>query len=100
MLRQTLLQRTKSSRDMLHRLQNSGSEHKSSRYRCIHGRRVDIQRVRLTVKEALAHQIAIIGENMNIRRFAQVTEEERFRSFLYTHAAVRSVFWLTLRQTL
>ena len=28
-----------------------------------------------TVKEALAAQIAVIGENMNIRRFAQVKEE-------------------------
>ena len=31
-----------------------------------------------TVKEELAHQIATIGENMNIRRFTQVTEENGF----------------------
>ena len=31
-----------------------------------------------TVKEALAAQIAVIGENMNIRRFAQVSEENGF----------------------
>ena len=44
-----------------------------------------------TVKEALAAQIAVIGENMNIRRFAQVTEENG--SLLPTHIwAVRSVF--------
>ena len=44
-----------------------------------------------TVKEALAAQIAVIGENMNIRRFAQVTEENGFVAS-YTHMAVRSVF--------
>ncbi|MCH1983001.1 translation elongation factor Ts [Ruminococcus sp. OA3] len=37
-----------------------------------------------TVSEALAHQIATIGENMNIRRFAQVTEENGMVS-AYTH---------------
>ena len=37
-----------------------------------------------TVKEELAHQIATIGENMNIRRFTQVTEENGFVSS-YTH---------------
>ena len=31
-----------------------------------------------SVKEALAAQIAVIGENMNIRRFAQVKEENGF----------------------
>ena len=31
-----------------------------------------------TVKEALAAQIAVIGENMNIRRFAQVKEDNGF----------------------
>ena len=31
-----------------------------------------------TVKEALAGQIAVIGENMNIRRFAQMTEDAGF----------------------
>ncbi|MDO4340576.1 MAG: translation elongation factor Ts [Eubacteriales bacterium] len=31
-----------------------------------------------TVKEALAAQIAVIGENMNIRRFTQVKEENGF----------------------
>ena len=39
----------------------------------------------LTVKEALASQIAIIGENMNIRRFAQVEEENGFVAS-YIHA--------------
>ena len=38
-----------------------------------------------TVKEALAAQIAVIGENMNIRRFQQVTEENGFVSS-YIHA--------------
>ena len=37
----------------------------------------------LTVKEALASQIAIIGENMNIRRFRQVEEKNGFCRFLY-----------------
>ena len=37
-----------------------------------------------TVKEALAAQVAVIGENMNIRRFAQVTEENGFVAS-YTH---------------
>ena len=37
-----------------------------------------------TVKEELAHQIATIGENMNIRRFAQVAEENGFVAS-YTH---------------
>ena len=32
----------------------------------------------LTVKEALSSQISIIGENMSIRRFKQVTEENGF----------------------
>ena len=39
----------------------------------------------LTVKEALASQIAIIGENMNIRRFQQMVEENGFISS-YIHA--------------
>ncbi len=38
-----------------------------------------------TVKEALAAQIAVIGENMNIRRFQQVAEENGFVSS-YIHA--------------
>ena len=37
-----------------------------------------------TVNEALAAQIAVIGENMNIRRFAQVKEENGFVAS-YTH---------------
>ena len=37
-----------------------------------------------TVGEELAHQIATIGENMNIRRFAQVKEENGFVAS-YTH---------------
>ena len=39
----------------------------------------------LTVKEALASQIAVIGENMNIRRFAQLEEENGFVAS-YIHA--------------
>lgn len=38
-----------------------------------------------TVKEALASQIAVIGENMNIRRFARVKEENGFVAS-YIHA--------------
>lgn len=38
-----------------------------------------------TVKEELAAQIAVIGENMNIRRFAQVSEENGFVAS-YIHA--------------
>ena len=38
----------------------------------------------LTVKEALSSQISIIGENMSIRRFKQVTEENGFVAS-YTH---------------
>lgn len=37
-----------------------------------------------TVNDALAGQIAVIGENMNIRRFAQVSEENGFIAS-YTH---------------
>ncbi len=37
-----------------------------------------------TVNEALAGQIAVIGENMNIRRFVQVSEEAGFVAS-YTH---------------
>ena len=37
-----------------------------------------------TVNEALAAQIAVIGENMNIRRFAKVAEENGFVAS-YTH---------------
>ena len=37
-----------------------------------------------TVAEELAHQIATIGENMNIRRFQQVSEENGFVAS-YTH---------------
>ncbi len=39
----------------------------------------------LTVKEALASQISIIGENMNIRRYEQVAEENGFVAS-YIHA--------------
>ncbi len=39
----------------------------------------------LTVKEALSSQISIIGENMNIRRFQQVVEENGFVAS-YIHA--------------
>lgn len=38
----------------------------------------------MTVKEALAAQISVIGENMNIRRFRQVKEENGFVAS-YTH---------------
>ena len=38
----------------------------------------------MTVKEALSSQISIIGENMNIRRFEQVKEENGFVAS-YTH---------------
>ena len=37
-----------------------------------------------TVKEALAGQVAIIGENMNIRRYEQVKEDAGFVAS-YTH---------------
>nr|WP_297873684.1 translation elongation factor Ts [uncultured Blautia sp.] len=37
-----------------------------------------------TVQEALSAQIAVIGENMNIRRFAKITEENGFVTS-YTH---------------
>ena len=39
----------------------------------------------MTVKEALSSQISIIGENMNIRRFEQVKEENGFVAS-YIHA--------------
>ncbi len=39
----------------------------------------------LTVKEALSAQISVIGENMNIRRFEQVAEENGFVAS-YIHA--------------
>ena len=41
-----------------------------------------------SVKEALAAQIAVIGENMNIRRFAQMKEENGFIAS-YTHMGVK-----------
>ncbi len=50
----------------------------------------------LTVKEALSSQISIIGENMNIRRFKQVVEENGVVVPTSTLAA-ESAFWLTLR---
>ena len=37
----------------------------------------------MTVKEKLSSMISIIGENMNIRRFAKVSEEKRYRCFLH-----------------
>ena len=43
-----------------------------------------------TVKEALAAQIAVIGENMNIRRFAQVEEQNGFIAS-YTHMGGKNV---------
>ena len=43
-----------------------------------------------TVKEALAAQIAVIGENMNIRRFQQVAEENGFVAS-YIHAGGKIV---------
>ena len=47
----------------------------------------------LTVAEALSSQISIIGENMKIRRFAQV-ELRRTVSLLPTSMqAARSAFW-------
>ena len=42
----------------------------------------------LTVKEALSSEISIIGENMSIRRFKQVTEENGFVAS-YIHAGGR-----------
>lgn len=42
----------------------------------------------LTVKEALSSQISVIGENMNIRRFEQVKEENGFVAS-YIHAGGR-----------
>ena len=42
----------------------------------------------LTVKETLSSQISIIGENMSIRRFKQVTEENGFVAS-YIHAGGR-----------
>ena len=42
----------------------------------------------LTVKEALSSQISIIGENMHIRRFKQVSEENGFVAS-YIHAGGR-----------
>ena len=53
----------------------------------------------LTVKEALSSEISIIGENMSIRRFKQVVEENGVVVSTSTLAA-ESVFWLTLRQML
>ena len=53
----------------------------------------------MTVKEALSSQISIIGENMNIRRFEQVKEENGF-VLPISMPAVRSVFLWMLRQTL
>ena len=53
-----------------------------------------------TVGEELAHQIATIGENMNIRRFQQVKKRRTVSPLLILIWAVKSVFWLTLRQML
>ena len=38
-----------------------------------------------TVADALAGQIAVIGENLKIRRFAQLEEAEWFHCFLHSH---------------
>ena len=53
-----------------------------------------------SVNEALAAQIAVIGENMNIRRFQQVSEENGFLLPTYPIWAERSVFLLTSRPML
>ena len=66
------------------RCSSSGYEHNSSRYRCFFLAEAWALDTTKTVKEALAAQIAVIGENMNIRRFAQVTEENGFVAS-YTH---------------
>ena len=62
----------------------------------------------MTVAEKHAAMVAKIGENMNIRRFTQVTEENGFVvlprsaqtdiSFLIFMQAERSVYWLRLIQ--
>ena len=83
MLRQTLLQRMKSSRDMLHRLQKLALNTKAADIDAFMEEEWTFSES-ATVKEELAHQIATIGENMNIRRFTQVTEENGFVAS-YTH---------------
>ena len=52
-----------------------------------------------TVKEALAAQIAVIGENMNIRRFAQMKEENGFVAS-YTHMGGKIGVLVDVRQML
>ena len=37
-----------------------------------------------TVKDALVEKIAVIGENLNIRRFEKVSAEKRMRSILHS----------------
>ncbi|MBE5960491.1 MAG: elongation factor Ts, partial [Lachnospiraceae bacterium] len=51
-----------------------------------------------TVKEELASQIAIIGENMNIRRFAKVTSENGFIES-YVHAGGKIAILVELETT-
>ncbi len=51
-----------------------------------------------TVKEELASQIAIIGENMNIRRFAKVTSENGFVES-YVHAGGKIAILVELETT-
>ena len=54
----------------------------------------------LTVKEALSSQISIIGENMNIRRFEKVTEENGFvASYIHAGGKIGVFFQLTLKLT-
>ena len=83
MLRQTSLQRTRSSRAMLQMLQHRHLTQQQliSMLSFAEAWALDTTK---TVKEALAAQIAVIGENMNIRRFAQVEEQNGFIAS-YTH---------------
>ena len=62
----------------------AGSGYNCSRYRSIPGRALEIRYHRDRWQKSWLHQIATIGENMNIRRFQQVKEENGFVAS-YTH---------------
>lgn len=50
-----------------------------------------------TVKEALSQQVAVIGENLNIRRFARYNKTATGKLVSYVHVVVKLVFLLKLQ---
>ena len=79
------MQRTRSSSNYVADVAASGSDHRRQLTSTLSWLRSGTWMRRKTVAEALAAQIAVIGENMKIRRFQQVKEENGFVAS-YIHA--------------